>query len=51
MKRINIHLTEKQLKILNKQKEYDGLSVAEHVRRAIDKYIEELKAKYDNPKK
>ncbi len=46
MKRTNIHLTEQQLKILHSQSGYDGLPLAEHVRRAIDKYIEELKSDY-----
>lgn len=48
MKRINIHLTEKQIKILQSQSKFDGLSVAEHARRAIDKYIKELQGDYNN---
>ncbi len=51
MKRTNIHLTDKQLKTLSSQSKHDGLPIAEHIRRAIDKYIEELRVKYDNSKK
>lgn len=43
MKRTNVHLTEKQLKILASQSKFDGLSVAEHIRRAIDNYIKLLR--------
>lgn len=50
MKRVHIHLTDRQLKILASQSKHDGLPVAEHVRRAIDKYIEELRIKHDSKK-
>jgi hypothetical protein len=39
MIRINTHLTEIQLKILRQLAEKTGLSVAEHIRRAIDEYL------------
>lgn len=42
MKRINYHLTENQIKELKKIREKTGLSLAELVRRAIDKYLEEV---------
>ena len=40
MIRTNIHLTEKQLEALRKLSEDTGLTVAEHIRRAIDEYLE-----------
>jgi len=39
MKRVNYHLTELQLKQLKKLSKQTGLSVAELIRRAIDKYL------------
>jgi len=39
--RTNIYLTERQRKALKDFKEIEGLSVAEHIRRAIDTYISE----------
>jgi len=43
MKRINTHLTEQQVGRLKKFAEKTGLKVAELIRRAIDKYLEEAK--------
>ena len=40
MIRTNIHLTEKQLEALRKLSEDTGLTVAEHIRRTIDEYLE-----------
>lgn len=48
MKRTTVHLTEKQLRILDGISKDTGLSVAEHIRRAIDSYIKELAKEYDN---
>lgn len=39
MKRVNIYLKKSQAKFLN---EFNGLSISEHVRRAIDQYISKL---------
>jgi hypothetical protein len=39
MKRIHFHLTDQQITALNKLVDQTGLSVAEHVRRAIDSYL------------
>ena len=39
MKRVDYHLTELQLKQLKKLSKQTGLSVAELIRRAIDKYL------------
>ena len=40
MKRVNVHLTERQLAELQKLSTYKtGLPVAEHIRRAIDAYL------------
>lgn len=40
MKRTNVHLTEPQLKALEKVSKSTGLSVAEIIRRAVDAYLE-----------
>jgi len=40
MKRVNYHLTLKQIKSLKKLSKETGLSVAELIRRAIDDYLE-----------
>lgn len=40
MKRVNYHLTEKQIAELQRLHEQTGLSVAEMIRRAVDAYIE-----------
>lgn len=42
MKRINYHLTEKQIQTLKDYSKETGLSLAEIVRRAIDKFFEIL---------
>ena len=42
MKRTNIHLSDNQLEKLEKIRKDTGLSVAEHVRRAIDDYLKKL---------
>jgi predicted DNA-binding protein len=39
MIRVNIHLTEKQRETLRNLARATGLSVAEHIRRAIDEYL------------
>jgi len=41
MQRVNYHLTAKQLESLRSLKKDTGLSVAELIRRAVDKYIKE----------
>ncbi len=43
MKRTNIHLTDKQIKELKRQKEETGLTVAELVRRAVDMLLDSYK--------
>jgi len=40
MKRVNYYLTEMQLKKLKEISDDTGLSVSEHIRRAIDFYME-----------
>jgi len=40
MKRVNYHLTQKQIESLKKLSKETGLSVAELIRRAIDEYLE-----------
>jgi len=40
MKRVNYHLTEKQLEALRQESEKSGLSVAELIRRAVDAFLE-----------
>ena len=45
MKRVNYHLTEKQIVELQRLHEQTGLSVAEMIRRAVDAYIELQRAK------
>ena len=39
MKRVNYHLTEKQIAALKKYAEESGLSVAELIRRAVDLWL------------
>ena len=39
MHRVNFYLTEEQLKIL---KTLDNLSISEHIRRALDEYLQKL---------
>jgi predicted DNA-binding protein len=48
MIRTEIYLTKEQRAILKALKERTGKSIAEHIRQAIDKYIEEMRKKYDN---
>ena len=43
MKRVNYYLSENQLDKLKKLSNKTGLSVSEHIRRAIDLYLKELK--------
>ena len=43
MKRVNYHLTDKQIASLQKLAEKTGLSVAELIRRAIDAYLQKGK--------
>lgn len=43
MKRINIHLTDLQIKELKKLSDNTGISVSELVRRAIDEYLRKQK--------
>ena len=43
MKRVNYYLTEKQLEKLQKLSKDTDLSVSEHIRRAIDLYLQEKK--------
>lgn len=45
MKRVNYHLTEKQLEDLRKASEKSGLSVAELIRRAVDAFLKALRGK------
>jgi len=39
MKRVNYHLTEKQITVLKAESQRTGMSIAEIIRRAIDKYL------------
>ena len=41
MTRVNLYLKKTQIKFL---KNFNGLSVSEHVRRALDQYIDKLKS-------
>jgi predicted DNA-binding protein len=41
MKRVNYHLTEKQIKRLQVFARKTGLTVAEIIRRAVDEYLDE----------
>lgn len=41
MKRVDYHLTEKQIVALKTLSRETGLSVAEHIRRAVDGYLNE----------
>ena len=43
MKRVNFYLTEIQLEELRYLSEWTDLCVSEHIRRAIDLYLEETK--------
>ncbi len=44
-KRVDLYLTENQINQLKKLSQKNGLSVSEHVRRAIDEYLEKKKKK------
>lgn len=39
MKRINLHLTDKQIAALKLRAKETGMTAAEHVRRAVDAYL------------
>lgn len=43
MKRVNIHLTDKQIAELKKHKKETGLTVAELTRRAVDKFLRSIR--------
>ena len=43
MKRINHHLTEKQIKKLKALSKTSGLSASEIIRRALDEYLDKIK--------
>ena len=43
MKRVNYYLSESQLAKLKALAKITGLSISEHIRRAIDLYLKELK--------
>ena len=43
MKRTNIHLTDDQIKDLKRESKQTGLTVAELVRRAIDRFLRSVK--------
>jgi len=43
MKRVDFHLTASQIKNLKKLSKKTGLTVAELIRRAIDKFLEKQK--------
>jgi metal-responsive CopG/Arc/MetJ family transcriptional regulator len=45
MKRISLHLTEKQLAALKRLSAETGLKVADLIRRAIDEYLEKREKK------
>ena len=44
MKRINHHLTEKQIKKLKAQSKKSGISSSELIRRALDEYFDKINA-------
>jgi len=51
MRRVNYHLTEKQIESLQRVSRETGLSVAELIRRAIDEWLKQVKginSKKDN---
>jgi len=50
MKRINHHLTEKQIKKLKELSEKTGLSASELIRRALDEYLDRIKGVERNTK-
>jgi len=48
MRRTHVHLTEKQWGRLQSLAGDTGLNVSEHVRRAIDNYLDEVESKKEN---
>ena len=46
MRRVNLHLTEQQIHRLQALSQATGLSVAEHVRRALDDYLSKQDASH-----
>lgn len=51
MKRVNYHLTEKQIMELQKVGTKTGLSVAEIIRRSVDAYLDAYKEKNRSTRK
>lgn len=49
MRRTNIYLTERQHDELSRRARATGLKLSELVRRAIDRYLDEVPANYDGP--
>ncbi|WP_084150459.1 ribbon-helix-helix domain-containing protein [Azohydromonas australica] len=49
MKRTNIHLSEQSREALQALSERTGITVSEHVRRAIDEYLKRNKAPAPRP--
>lgn len=45
MERVGVYLSEIQVKKLEAIRKKTGLSIAEHIRRALDKYLEECEKK------
>lgn len=43
MRRVNFHLTEKEIKGLDVVTETTGIGKAEHIRRAVDEYLTKKK--------
>ena len=50
MKRINHHLTEKQIKKLKSLSKKSGLSASELIRRALDEYFDRITEVKNSPK-
>lgn len=46
MKKVNYYLTQKQIAQLRALSSETGLTISEHIRRAIDAYLEHLKNKH-----
>ena len=47
MKRINIYITDQQVKEIDKIKKVAEMSLSDIIRRALDEYIDKMKAKYN----
>ena len=45
MERVGVYLSEIQVKKLEAIRKKTGLSIAEHIRRALDKYLEDYEEK------